>query len=184
MHTGACPSLGAHWCLWSCPCQDLPPWLRWAPDTRALMLTGARAWLPIGAYGRARVRICLRGSGARLVREPWCSLVPEAWCLLVPVVESVSGFASVAQVPAWCPSPGARWCPSLGAHWCQNYIWGRRWYNLVFVREVYKPWEGSHLFCRRETWYGTHSKSSVGTSWGSRYENICNIIHPSRGRFG
>ena len=37
---------------------------------------------------------------ARLVPEPWCPLVPEPWCPLVPVVESVAGFASVAQVRA------------------------------------------------------------------------------------
>ena len=43
-----------------------------------------------------------------------CSFWPVlACCFTVPVVESVSGFASVAQVPAWCPSLGAYWCPNI-----------------------------------------------------------------------
>ena len=147
-----CPSLGAHCCLWSSPCQDLPLWLKCPPGARALLPAGARALVLIGACGRVRVRICLRGSGAawcpspgprwcpsldahwclwsspcqdlspwlrsRLVPELWCPLMVEPWCPLVPVVDSVSGFASVAQLPAWCPSLGARWCPSLDAHWC------------------------------------------------------------------
>ena len=79
-------------------------------DVRALVL--------IGACGRIRPRICLRSSSARLVPEPWCPLVHEPWCSLVRVVESVPGFASVAQVAACCSSPDARWCSSLGAHRC------------------------------------------------------------------
>ena len=54
------------------------------------------------------------------------SLVLEPWCPRVPVVECVSGFASVAQVPAWCPSPG-HWCPLVPEPWCllvPKYMFG------------------------------------------------------------
>ena len=90
------------------------------------MPVGAQALVPIGACGRVRARICLRSSGARLVPEPCCPLVAEPWCPLVPVVESVPGFASVSQVPAWCQA--------LVPIDAQIYVWDRRWYNcLIFV---------------------------------------------------
>ena len=86
-----CPSPGPRWC----PSLDAH-WCLWSSPCQDLS-----PWLR-----------------SRLVPELWCPLMVEPWCPLVPVVDSVSGFASVAQLPAWCPSLGARWCPSLDAHWC------------------------------------------------------------------
>ena len=39
---------------------------------------------------------------------------------------------------------------------------------------VYRPWEVSH-FSRRET-CGMPSKSSLGTSWGPRYDHLCKNV--------
>ena len=60
------------------------------------MLIGARALLPIAACGPVRVRICIRGPGARLLPELW---VPIGVCgrVRVRICLRSSGARLVAE---------------------------------------------------------------------------------------